>query len=136
MITELSTPTAVVPIFVNAGAALVPTLIAGLTTVLAILLKPRELLTLFRRKPWLPVSVIVVLVAVGFGIPHLLATPANARASGLPNSVGHASALPATDWTKLALKLLDDERNANKTTGVKPLWDFSPIPEANTLWTL
>src|SRR4051812_3874584 len=108
MITELSTPTAVVPIFVNAGAALVPTLIAGLTSVLAILLKPKELLTLFRRKPWLPVSVIAGLAVLGFAIAHLLAPPAQARGTGLPTSVGHVPP-PQEDWTKLALELLEAE---------------------------
>src|SRR4051794_24645394 len=115
---ELSTPLAVVPIFVNAGAALVPTLIAGLTSFIAVLLKPRELLTLFRRKPWLPVSVIAACVAIGFAISHLLATPATAKASALPTSVGRVSSIPPTDWTKVALGLLEEERNANKKTGV------------------
>jgi outer membrane protein assembly factor BamB len=129
---ELSTTIAVVPIFVNAGAALVPTLVAGLTSFIAVLLKPKELLTLFRRKPWLPVSIIATLIAAGFGISHLLAAPTAARATGLPTSTGRASA-PQEDWTKIALKLLEDERNANKTTGVKPLWDYAPDPTAMTL---
>jgi outer membrane protein assembly factor BamB len=132
MITELSTPIAVVPIFVNAGAALVPTLVAGLTSVLAILLKPKELLTLFRRKPWLPVSVLAAFIALGFGISHLLSTPAQASPTR-PDRAASASPFPKEDWTKLALKLLEDERNANKTTGVKPLWDYSPDPTAMAL---
>jgi len=42
---------AVVPIFVNAGAALLPAIIAGLASVFALIFKPRELFALFRRKP-------------------------------------------------------------------------------------
>ena len=62
--TPLTTPLAVVPIFVNAGAAVLPTLIAGLGTFVAVLLKPKELLTLFRRKPWLPVAIFLIVADI------------------------------------------------------------------------
>lgn len=132
----LSSHLAVVPIFVNAGAAVLPTLIAGLGTFVAVLLKPKELLTLFRRKPWLPVSVIAALVALGFGVTHLLSTPASAASSRSDRPPTAAASAATIDWTKLALKLLDDERNANKTSGVRSLWEYTPEPAANTLWTL
>ena len=40
----------VVPIFMSAGAAALPTLLAAVTSVAAILLKPRELLRICRQK--------------------------------------------------------------------------------------
>jgi outer membrane protein assembly factor BamB len=130
--TELVSPIAVVPIFVNAGAALVPTLVAGLTSVLAILLKPRELLTLFRRKPWVPVAVIAVFIGLGFTVAHLLGTPAQA-ASTKVDRTAPASTFPREDWTRLALRLIEEERNASKTTGVKPVWDYIPDETAMAL---
>jgi outer membrane protein assembly factor BamB len=106
----------VVPIFVNAGAALVPTLVASFTSVVAILFKPKELLALFRRKPWLPVAVLFIGAGLWFTFAHL-SSPAQA-----------AQVKKSTDkrdeWTKLAFRLIEEERNANKTTGVKPLWDY------------
>jgi outer membrane protein assembly factor BamB len=130
--TSLTTTVGVVPIFVNAGAAVLPTLIAGFTSVIAILFKPRELLALFRRKPWLPVAILLLIAAT---VALLLIPSTPTRAASTNHSSGTVST-PKTDWTALALRLLEDERNAHKTTGVKPLWDYSPDPTANTLWTL
>src|SRR4051812_32231001 len=100
--TSLATHLAVVPIFVNAGAALLPTLVAGFTTVLATLLNPKELLTLFRRKPWLPVSVIAALVLVAVTITHLLSTPATAAPRTLSRERSERVSATTTDWTALA----------------------------------
>jgi outer membrane protein assembly factor BamB len=133
MPTDLAAPLAVVPIFVNAGAALVPTLVAGLTSILAILLKPKELLALFRRKPWLPVAAILVLVGLGFGLSHLLSTPVQAGVNRAERAAAATPAIAREDWTKLALKLLQEERDATKASGVKPLWDYSPDATAMTL---
>ncbi len=55
---------AIVPIFVNVGAAILPAIVAGLSSAVALLFKPRELLRLFRRKPWVPVVMVLVLGAV------------------------------------------------------------------------
>src|SRR4051812_2990760 len=112
--TSLTTTVGVVPIFVNAGAALVPTLIAGFTSVVAILLKPRELLALFRRKPWLPVA-IFLMIACGIAPPPTPPPPPRAPSNNRPDRA--ASTVAKTDWTALALRLLEDERNAHKTTG-------------------
>ena len=45
---------AVVPVFVNTGAALLPALIAGLTGFVTILFKPRQLIRVCREKPLRP----------------------------------------------------------------------------------
>jgi len=49
---------AVVPVFVNAGAALLPALLAGLASALALLFKPRELARACRKKPYVPLIVV------------------------------------------------------------------------------
>ena len=45
------TPLAVVPIFVNAGAAILPAVLAGIVSLAAILFKPREWLRICRTLP-------------------------------------------------------------------------------------
>ena len=57
---------AVVPIFTTAGVALLPTIVAAVASMAAIVLKPRELLRLGRRRP-VAVSVAAGAVALGFG---------------------------------------------------------------------
>jgi outer membrane protein assembly factor BamB len=109
----------VVPIFVNAVPALVPTLVAAFSTIAAVILKPSELIGLIRRKPWVPVLVILVGVGLWFGIAHLVGSPAKAATEG---RAGAAMMAPTTDWTKVALKLIQDKENAGKTTGVVPVW--------------
>ncbi len=51
--------TAVVPVFVNAGAALLPALLAGLASALALLFKPKELIRVCRNRPHVPLIVVV-----------------------------------------------------------------------------
>src|SRR4051812_29305984 len=92
----------VVPIFVNAGAALVPTIVASLTSVGAVLLKPKELLALFRRKPWLPVAFILVVAGIWFLVAHLGGSTAQAATNRKTPDRATAS---HTDWTAFALDL-------------------------------
>jgi hypothetical protein len=49
---------AVVPVFVNAGAVLLPALLAGLVSALALLFKPRELFRVCKKKPYVPLIVV------------------------------------------------------------------------------
>ena len=58
---------AVIPIFVNTGAALIPALVAGLSSVLALLLKPRDLVRACKRKPHVPADILIV-VGAGIGL--------------------------------------------------------------------
>ena len=114
----------VVPIFVNAGAALVPTIVASLTSIGAVLLKPKELLSLFRRKPWVPVALILIAAGLWFGIAHLAgATPAQASTTN-KNTTADRPTFSRTNWTDLALKLIREKEYAGKTTGVIPVWDY------------
>jgi outer membrane protein assembly factor BamB len=132
----LAPPPAVVPIFVNAGAALIPTLIAAASSFVAILLKPRELAALVRRRPWVPA--IAVLVGLGIWLAVSIWTGGNAQAG---SSRGAASATAAagyqkTDWTAKALELIQAEANATKTTGVVPMWAYLPEQSDVTQWVL
>ena len=51
-------PLAVVPIVVNAGAAILPGDLAAITTFMALLFKPRELLRVCREKPSVPITML------------------------------------------------------------------------------
>ncbi len=55
----ISTPLAVVPIVVNAGAALLPAFLAGTVSFVAILFKPKEMLRICKAKPWIPITVLI-----------------------------------------------------------------------------
>jgi outer membrane protein assembly factor BamB len=116
----------VVPIFVNAGAAVIPTVVASVASFVAILFKPRELVALFRRRPWVPVAVILGAAAIWL---------ASSRVFSAPVSAASASPSPhKTDWTTFALTLIEREAHANKTTGIKPLWSY-PASDGMVLTT-
>jgi len=115
---DLLPPLAVVPIFVNAGAALLPAIIAGLTSAVALLFKPREMLSLFKRKPLVPVIIVLVCGAFYF-IWGLLAGghPANAASARSNTPTTQATSVGSqTDWAKVALEIIRQERLA-KTLG-------------------
>ncbi len=89
---SLMSSLAVVPIFVNAGAALLPAIVAGLTSLLAALASPRALWTLCRRRPG---SVLATLAAIAL----LIASIRWATAAKTPD--------PAkTDWAAVAREIL------------------------------
>jgi outer membrane protein assembly factor BamB len=127
------TPLGVVPIFVNAGAALVPTLIAGVSSFVAILFKPGQLIALVRRKPWLPVPVIAIGVGLWLGIWAMFSTPANAGAK-------RDRTPRKTDWVAIAERFAREENSGTvvpttnqtsqsgdsfkKITGAKRLWEY------------
>src|SRR5687768_1689295 len=62
---------AVVPIFVNAGAAILPAIIAALASLIALILSPRAMLSLCRRRPWVPV-LLAALITAALYLPRLL----------------------------------------------------------------
>lgn len=101
-------PLGVVPIFVNAGAAVLPAALGALASAAALLLKPRELLSLCQRKPLVPIGVLVVLAATGLGI-WLLTGPANATATRVRSRGGEFSP-EQTDWVKFALEKIREDK--------------------------
>ncbi len=103
---------AVVPVFVNAGAALLPAILAAIASVLGLLFKPRDLLRLCVRKPWVPILVIAVAAAGYLVVPRLIdrVTVSTRPARKEPKS-------PAVgDWTAVALELIrQDQRQWRET---------------------
>lgn len=98
---------AVVPIFVNAGAALLPALVAGVASALAVLFKPRELWQLCRRRPMTPVAVVTCAAAVGMGGWWVVGgAQASAKAR---NPAG-------IDWIKVAEQIAGGEGKAELAT--------------------
>ncbi len=96
----MSTPLAVVPIFVSAGAAVTPTIVAAIASVGAIILKPRELLRLTRERPLLIGGILTTLALLIALIAFFITRP-SARAA----TIAH---LPARDdWAKVAQRIID-----------------------------
>ncbi len=101
---------AVVPIFTTAGVALLPTIVAAIASMAAIVLKPRELLRLGRRRP---AAVGVAAGAVALCLAAwALASGMSSRSSALagPRAVVHC------DWAKVAEEIIAQERNGKAPT--------------------
>lgn len=101
----------VVPVFVNTGAALLPAILAGLASVLGLLLKPREMFRLCLRRPWVPILVIAVAAGSCFVVPWLFGTAdgtADATAPTDPRQRPNARA--GSDWAAVALELIRQEQ--------------------------
>jgi outer membrane protein assembly factor BamB len=122
MILELSLPLGVVPILVNAGAAVMPALIAGAASLVALLFKPRELIGACRRYPGR---------AAGFvaAVASLTALIVFWPAAEAPSAVAANRARAAdsdTDWTKVALELIREEQRQRSA----PAAPVAPTPPA------
>ena len=93
---------AVVPIFVNAGAAILPAVIAALASAAGLLLKPRELARACRRQPRVAAGTLaglLIVVAVGAALFAASGPAGGGRGRGAPTK-------PAVDWAKLAVEIL------------------------------
>src|SRR5262245_33977950 len=93
---------AVVPIFISAGAAVMPAIIGAAVSVVAIIFKPRELVRLLRLRPWTFAGSIGGLLLIGWIISALLAPNTQARAA--------TRVAPTIDWAKVAEDILAQER--------------------------
>ena len=109
MMIGLFGPLAVVPIFVNVGAALLPAIGALIVSTVALLLKPRELFRLCRQKPVIIVVILGIIVVV-LAVPawlnqrkvgHLAVTASRVTTSEQP-----------TDWAAVALAILRRDNTA------------------------
>jgi outer membrane protein assembly factor BamB len=110
MIFDFSPPLGVVPILVNAGAAVMPALIAGAASMAALIFKPRELIAACRRYPGRAFGV----VAAVAGLTALIVfwpAPAAPSAIATRSRPGDSS----TDWTKVALELIREEQRQKST---------------------
>jgi len=111
-------PLAVVPVFVNAGAALLPALLAGLVSALALLFKPKELLRVCRRKPQVPLGVIAGAALLFFLIRWLAAPEASAGKSR--RETRSEPGRSGTDWSQVAIEILRQEERARLAGGGLP----------------
>jgi outer membrane protein assembly factor BamB len=73
MMLDMSFSPAVVPIVVNAGAAILPAIVAGAASFFGLLMRPRELVRTCRRRPFAALSTVGGMAAAGIGIWLLLA---------------------------------------------------------------
>jgi outer membrane protein assembly factor BamB len=85
-------PLAVVPIFVNAGSALLPAILAPIFSAAALLLRPRELCRACMRRPMVPILLIGAALAIWWAMAWLLG--ADAAASRTRARTPFASATP------------------------------------------
>ena len=107
---------AVVPLFVNAGAALLPALVAGAASFLSLLLRPGEVYRLARRRPLVPVAIAGLIGVIVVGGRWLWnATPA----ASAPTSAG-------LDWAELGERIVLNRQIA------RPL-DTAPIDLAELI---
>ncbi|MBL9188831.1 MAG: PQQ-binding-like beta-propeller repeat protein [Opitutaceae bacterium] len=102
---DFSPPLAVVPILVNAGAAVMPALIAGAASLVALLFKPRELIAACRRYPGRAFGIVGCVAAL---TALIIFWPAAETPSALATRTRTGES--STDWTKVALELIREEQ--------------------------
>jgi outer membrane protein assembly factor BamB len=115
---------AVVPIFVNVGAAVLPTIVAAVTSVVVLVLRPRDLLRLVLRRP------VAAGVSVG-AIAVVLATVIGYRAHakpGLGARSDRAGQVQHYDWAKVAEDLIAQQRVRQAPTVLATNFAGSPAP--------
>ena len=120
---------AVVPVFVNTGAALLPALMAGLASFVTILFKPKQLVLVCREKPLRPLGVLAVVIAIWLAVTWI-PTGASDRTGGLRSARGSASAAMMTpeDWVRLAREL------ATANSEAPPIADTLPAARNEALY--
>jgi len=101
---------AVVPVFVNAGAAVLPALLAGLASAVALLFKPRELIRVCRRKPHIPLTLVAGGVLLFLLIRWAAAPGTVSETSG--RGAGSEPGRGGTDWSRVAIEILRQEERA------------------------
>jgi len=104
---------AVVPVFVNTGAALLPALVAGLASFLAVLFRPRQLIRVCREKPLWPLSVVTAVFAIWAAlawIPSGASEETGESRSGERSPAAPTAMMTPQDWVRLARELAAAER--------------------------
>ena len=99
----------VVPIFVNAGAAILPVILGALASALALLLRPRELARACRRRPGRAAMVLACVPAIWLAVgvmPGWLKGNARQR----PDPCGQAARAAKVDWAVAAMGIIRAEQ--------------------------
>lgn len=95
-------PLSVVPIFVNAGTAILPAILAPVASAAALLLRPRELVRVVRRNPAVLLGVLLAGAGIWMFVSWLTGAPskpATARAGATPSVAG-------VNWADVARDIL------------------------------
>src|SRR4051812_39044650 len=124
---------AVVPIVVNAGAAVLPTVMAALAGVAAMVLHPKNLVQAVRRRPWMTSTILASLVAGIFLVPRGW----RAISRKHPATSTRSQAALQIDWAKVAEDILEEERRRELNsvappTPATPSGPSSPAPPNST----
>jgi outer membrane protein assembly factor BamB len=96
----------VVPILVNAGAAIVPAIAASLASVVAVLFKPKEWVRVCRQRPYVPVIIVALGVGIFLFVDFVVLAEPTADPQKRPQAAAEAS---RTDWREVALKILENQ---------------------------
>ena len=130
---------AVIPIVVNAGAALLPAILAAGSTFLALLFQPRELIRVCRAKPLIPAIVLLLGAGVGALIAFRpAAAPATAGGRRAAASPGNPAAGPASaqvvyvDWTRVALARIEARQKGAAPGVTAPAVSTTPQQSTTT----
>ena len=113
----------VVPIVVNAGAALLPAMLAGAASFVALLFKPREMVRACREHPGrfvAVVGVISLLTAVIWFWPAPAAEGGRGKSGKAQASAGVANGV-TVDWTRVALARIQADRLGGLNTPVSSM---------------
>lgn len=121
---------AVIPAVANVGAAVAPAALAGMATVISVLLNPVRFWAFCKAKPWVP---LFGLLLVGVLTWWLLA-PAG-QAAGARNAAGAGRAgIPLDDkqWLRLAQDYLATQRQRGRAPGAEPVTAIAAGTAAST----
>ncbi len=121
---------AVVPVFVNTGAALLPAIVAALASFVAILLRPRQLVRICREKPYWPIGIIAAAAGLWLGIAWLAGGKPSQADSARPAGGAPARMMEPEDWVQLARKLSASQAPASRAPaeasgGLAKLWAYT-----------
>ncbi len=113
---------AVVPIFVSAGTALLPAIIAGVTSVLAVLLSPRAMWGFAKRRPLVVVGLVGIAGAGWMGASYVIA------------ATGGAGVAKGTDWSAVGREII--QRKAHAVVGVEHVWKLTDAELGDAGWPM
>ena len=109
---------AIVPILVQAGTTVLPTIVAGASAFVVILLRPFEWLRACLRKPWLPALMIGATLSATWGVFVL-------------SHQTRAHLHPQIDWAQVAMNTIRSEQTAKSVQAtevgprnLRPVWEF------------
>lgn len=96
---------AVVPIFVNAGTAVLPAVLGGIASVAGLLFKPAALAAAVKKRPAVALGVVATIGLVIAGATWLL-SGGEAKAHRAQPQAGQMAGVPQKDWAEVAKEIL------------------------------